>query len=111
MSYNGQHIHMQKYEKVGEPIANTPDWDDHNEGQFNPNQSLPVSYSLRGYVMGDIEEGVPITVRRYQRNNTRKQGITTTSKVQSINDYGHFLEVKTQNSLYKIKLIDDGSSK
>jgi hypothetical protein len=95
-------VQIQKIDVSDDPDAETPDWENHSEGEFNPGESLPVEYTAKGTLDSEIEEGHSIVLFRSERNGTRLPGVTTTSAVQSVEDHGDFIIAETRNSIYKI---------
>lgn len=96
---------MTTVKKIGvtnDPDAETPDWENHKEGEANPGESVPVEYTVRGTLDSEIEEGRSIVVFRNERNGTQAPGVLTTSAVQSVEDHGDFIIAETRNSIYKI---------
>ena len=98
---------VEKIDVADDPNARTPDWENYDEGEANPGESVPVEYTAKGTLDSKIEEGRSIVLFRSERNGTRTPGVLTTSAVQSVEDHGDFVIAETRNSIYKVTFHDD----
>jgi len=63
--------------------------------------SVPIEYSIEGYLIDDIVVGKNVIINRTKRNDEKVGGILTTSRVTEVgNNY-----FKTQNSVYSYKFL------
>ena len=86
------------------PPAKTGDWE---PGTENPvNTSLPVGYTVEGWMAGPPNEGQPIEMERHVRNGVKALGYFTTSPVKETGKGrldGFDGEFYTENSVYRIE--------
>lgn len=101
----GDCIRLEKL--VGTPTAifPTPESKDYKTGEYNPEVSLPIGYSIEGILSRDIYLNESLIMLRFKRNDVFCLGITETSSIVSI--------VKniliTQNSLYRLTKLPEGT--
>lgn len=84
----------------------TPAMEDYVPGEDNGAVSLPVSYTVEGYLVSPIKETQHITVQREKRNGIPVAGFFSTSEVEKItktNDTNYVVE--TLNSVYTVEYI------
>ena len=99
-----------KITKIGEsknPNFRAADWKQFEAGKDNPGVSLPVDYTIEGYILGEIKEGYPLTVARTKRNDVEINGTFISSKLKDIS--GDLIKgylVSTENSLYRIEILE-----
>lgn len=97
----GNYIRITKLKSVPNPIAPTPNKKDFVAGQDNGFVSLPVDYTVEGYLLEDIKVGKSILIDRRKRNDVEISGFMNTSHVKKITKTG----VETENSVYLIENI------
>lgn len=97
-------VQAQKLRATDDSLHPTPSSDEHEEGRVNVGQSLPVDYTVTGKLRL-LEEGAPMIIDRFRRNGTEKQGVMTTSTVDSIQQSSDGKIVRTQNSIYRVSEI------
>jgi len=99
-------VSVTKLDVSNDPEHETPSWDEHDHGSYNPNTSLPVYYNVKGTLIRELTEGSPMFVERHKRNGKKKAGIMQTSPVQNIreDEEGRVL-VETMNSIYSVEKI------
>ena len=99
----GTHVQITKF-AVNPDGAKAGDMASWKAGTDNnpENESLPVEYTIKGFLLDDIRVGESVTASRYERNGIKVAGLFTSSPVMEIGD-GMF---KTRNSLYRITRIN-----
>jgi hypothetical protein len=74
---------------------------------FENHLSPPIDYWVAGDIVGDIECGEPLKMKRYIRNGVEVEGIFYTSPVETIHGVkDEITYIETKNSLYKIEEYD-----
>jgi hypothetical protein len=97
-----KYIKLTKISAVENPEYKTPSFDEYNRKKdTNERMSIPVEYTVEGYLKEDVEVGEHVVIERIKRNGLKCFGIMTTSPVTEITDDGF----KTLNSIYKLELI------
>lgn len=102
-------IRLMKLSAVENPMVPTPDvlLDDFTPGSYNNGlHSVPVDYTIEGFLCGDIEIDKPLSVRRTMRNGVRMFGHLTTSYIKAIIPSDNGLVLETENSVYRLEWID-----
>jgi len=104
---------MNEYVKISKVAAEenayrpTPEMSDFQPGHENPGVSLPVSYTITGWLHNDIEVGRSLYVKRDTRNGVVMPGIFNTSPVKEIEPFPGGLLFHTENSVYRLEWIDE----
>lgn len=100
---------MKRYiciEKIGIVTSGLPaaSIEEHVAGTLNEDgHSLPIEYSIEGYIYGDITVGETVTIDRKVRNGIKVDGFFETTVVTEVGK-GYF---KTKNSVYTYKFVVD----
>ena len=95
-----KYVKLTKISAVENPEVKTPSFDEYDRKRdTNEKMSLPVEYTVEGYLTDDIEVGEHVVVQRVLRNGLKCFGMMTTSLVTEITDNGF----KTLNSIYKLE--------
>lgn len=94
-------IIIEKMGRVPSPRYPTPPWADYEEGEVNPNVSLPLGYSIEGVLMSDMLVGHPLRVLRTHRNGVAKLGVFTTSPLIRVSP----CTFETTNSVYTYRFV------
>lgn len=92
-------VTLEKIDVSPDPISLPTPWDEWIPGRLHNQTSLPISYSLRGYLMAPIRYGYPMEVFRIQRNGVESFGIFHSTPVVDIREGGC---VETYNSIYRV---------
>lgn len=93
------HYPYVRISKVGvseTPTIPTPKKEDYIPGQDNGDVSLPMEYTIEGYLLHDIQVGESVSVDRRIRNRVEARGEFVTSPVTKITEAGF----ETENSVY-----------
>ncbi len=98
---------IKKLSSVPEARCPTPDWGEYNRRKPDSRISLPVEYTVTGYIGHTIEPGQPLVIMRDTRNGIECGGIMTTSAVKSFSAHPNGLIIKTQNSVYELTWINE----
>lgn len=88
---------IQKVAPVSVPASPSGDPRTYRYGARNPDVSLPVDYSIVGWLMSTPVVGEVVRVLRVTRNSTIMPGIFVTTEVVEVPRHGEFL---TANSIY-----------
>lgn len=96
---SGDYVIITKLKAVDNPAVPTPDKKDYIPGGINLGVSLPVDYTIEGYLLSDIKVGERVIVDRRKRNGMEIGGLFSSSYVVSLNKD----RFTTQNSVYLIK--------
>jgi hypothetical protein len=67
--------------------------------------SVPVEYTITGFLPNDITVGSGVYVLRDTRNGTKAEGIFETSVVRKIQEKTNGLIVTTNNSVYDLEWL------
>lgn len=102
-----EYVRITKISAEEKPYAPTPDMSDYKAGEQNSGVSLPVKYTLTGYLRNDVEVGERLVVARDTRNGVKMQGIFSTSPVQDIELFPGGMLFHTENSVYRLEWIDE----
>jgi len=84
----------------------TPAAEKYIPGEDNGAVSLPINYTVEGYLVSPIKETQHITVQREKRNGVPIAGFFSTSEVEKItkiNETNYVVE--TLNSVYTVEYI------
>ena len=92
-----------KIAAVEEARVPTPEFNNFVQGVDNNGVSLPIDYTVEGYLQNDIEVGKPVLMLRTKRNDVECQGLFTTSEVRELTSYGF----NTLNSKYTIETLSE----
>jgi len=99
------YVMMKKLSVSDAPVVRTPDANEYKPGENNGDTSVPVEYTITGYLVGDIEVGKGIHVLRDTRNGIRADGFFDTSAVCKIQDKVNGLIITTNNSVYDLEWL------
>lgn len=100
-----------KISKIGiaaNALYPTPAVEEYIPGEDNGAVSLPVSYTVEGYLVSPIKKTQHITVQREKRNGISVAGFFSTSEVEKltkINDTNYVVE--TLNSVYTVEYLSN----
>jgi hypothetical protein len=92
-------------EKIGEVVGGQPSrkMENHVFGACqNDGLSIPIEYSVEGFLVNELIVGNEVVVIRNKRNNVECSGFFNTTRLTEIGD--DFF--KTKNSVYKYRFID-----
>ena len=90
-------VRLLKVAAVPNPSAPTMEASDYNYGAPNLEGSLPVNYTIDGWLLGLPQTGEPVRVLRVARGGVVLPGIYSSTKVVDVPGDGVFL---TMNSVY-----------
>ena len=76
-------------------------------GHYNEGKSPPVDYWVVGELVGEVQVGNSITIKRWNRNGVLISGIMHTSKVEKIDESDGVTYITTANSHYKMENVED----
>lgn len=99
---NFPYVKITKLSAQSSPIVPTPEMEGYIQGQDNGLVSLPIEYTIEGYLLKEIEVGEPVRVHRMIRNGVEKEGQFETSPVTKITETGF----ETTNSIYHLEKIE-----
>lgn len=94
----GYYIRITKLKAAQNALFKTPKKKDYIPGQDNGDVSLPVDYTVEGYLLEPIKVGKSIFIDRVKRNGEEVPGFMQTSRVKSIEGN----RILTDNSVYEI---------
>jgi len=84
----------------------TPAAEEYIPGEDNGAVSLPINYTIEGYLVNPIKETQHITVQREKRNGIPVAGFFSTSEVEKITKIDETTYVaKTLNSVYNVEYL------
>lgn len=95
------YVRLTKLKEANNPIAPTPNKKDYVPGTDNGFVSLPIDYTVEGYLLADVKVGDIIQVDRRKRNGVEMLGFMSTSSITKINKD----TIETRNSIYKIEKL------
>jgi len=96
-------VKITKIATVEDAQVPTPEFNNFTPGIDNVGVSLPIDYTVEGYLQNDVEIGKPVIMLRTKRNNVECQGLFTTSEVRELTSYGF----NTLNSKYAIETLSE----
>jgi hypothetical protein len=98
----GANVKITKLCACSDAKCPTPDMQDYVPGQVNPDEvSLPADYTVKGYLVENIQQGHRVMIDRYERNGVKVGGIMVTSPVKVIRNS----TFETDNSIYIVELL------
>ncbi len=100
-----QKVRIKKVNPTSNPKHETAAKEEWIPGLGNPEgKSIPVEYTIEGYLARDIVLDKGVMVYRTLRNGEKADGIFYTSNVQKIINDNKF---ETYNSVYEVEYLDD----
>lgn len=107
MSLSGKRVRLTKLGVTKNPHSPTPEWKDYKVGEYNLGQSLPVEYWIEGMIcQSAIKILLPVLINRDIRNGVKSDGYLKTSPVQSIEEKDGVTLFTTENSVYRLEILD-----
>lgn len=100
-----KYVKLTKLNPVDDPKFPTPDLENYSCGEVNDDVSLPNSYTVTGYIHGDVEVGMSVFITRDTRNGVECTGVLRTSPVVSFEESDNGLVINTANSIYKLEWL------
>lgn len=100
-------VRITKQSAVDDPVTPTPKTEDYipGGGEANVGMSLPVDYSMTGWLLEDIEVGKRACMFRKTRNDVEFPGVFSSSVVAEILPKDGGLEFHTENSIYHLEWL------
>jgi len=92
-------ISLEKIAVAPNPISPPAPWEEWIPGSLENQFSLPISYSLKGYLLVPIQLGESIHIFRIERNGVVTDGIFRSTPVVEIREDGL---IETYNSIYRV---------
>src|SRR5687767_9948970 len=92
-----RYVSVMKVDTSDVPVAEAGDLRTYYFGQINPGRTLPINYSLEGWLVAPPKIGAPVQVLRTARNGISIPGIFSSTPVVAIPNEGEF---HTANSKY-----------
>jgi hypothetical protein len=92
-------VSLEKVDATKNPVSAPTPWEEWILGSLKNQASLPISYTLKGYLVNPVRLGRPIQVLRIERNGVKKLGIFCSTPVVELGDHG---VVETYNSIYRV---------
>jgi hypothetical protein len=105
-----KYCQITKLKSVENPLFPTPDNSAYAPGKDNGDVSVPVDYTVEGYLLNEIQEGECARMDRRKRNGVEVDGTFQTSQIQHVStDLAQKGEgmFRTQNSVYEVKILPD----
>lgn len=101
----GDEVQVTKVGVVDDPSHDTPTWDEYKSGDTS-GKSVPVHYTVKGFLLNELEPGAFMNIDRYERNGHQIHGVMRTSRIQEVvyPDDGTVM-LKTHNSVYEVETI------
>lgn len=96
-------VKITKIATVESPQVPTPEFNNFVPGIDNDGVSLPIDYTVEGYLQNDVEIGKSVIMLRTKRNGVECPGLFTTSEVRELTSYGF----NTLNSKYAIETLSE----
>lgn len=100
-------VTIEKIDASPDPKSPPRSWESWIIGSFENQSSLPISYSLRGYLMAPIQYGYPMEVFGIERNGVEVYGIFCSTPIVEI--WAHGL-IETYTSIYRL-IVESGLTK
>jgi len=94
-------ISLEKIDTSPNPTSPPTAWEKWILGSFDNQASLPISYTLKGYLMAQIDVGNPIRLLRIERNGIKALGLFESTPIVEIREEGL---IETYNSIYRLSL-------
>lgn len=102
-----EHVKISKVGTEDNPVFPTSDMADYKAGEVNLGVSVPVNYTITGWLNSDVEIGASVIVKRDTRNGVAMSGVFNTSPVKKIEFFPGGLLFHTENSVYQLEWIDE----
>jgi hypothetical protein len=97
----GKLVRLTKLRESESPVARAGKWDTFIPGEWDNTTSLPVDYTLTGFLLEAPEMGKRVRVLRLERNGESLLGIFESSIVTAV-DASWFA---TLNSVYRLEVL------
>jgi hypothetical protein len=101
----GPKVRMSKIDIAENPSSPTPSAENYTPGLLNEGVSLPLEYTVEGYLEGPLEKGCSIDIDRRKRNGIEVRGFLHSSPIQEIQATLQGTLVTTANSIYLIEYL------
>ena len=103
------HVELTKINVVSDPECATALKEEYIQGGDN-DKSPFIDYTLKGHLLGGLEEGKRIAIARYERNGIKVDGFFQSSKVDKIERAfpacaKSEVTLHTKNSVYLLKYL------
>lgn len=100
-------IKLVKIAPCDSPAFPTPTFEEYKSGQINQDVSIPVDYTVTGYLLSLLEEGSCLVINRETRNGEECPGIMATSRVTNFEKQpDNRVKIFTKNSVYILEYLD-----
>jgi len=96
---NSKNITLEKIAAAPGAVTSPGSWDQWEEGSPHNRGSLPIDYTLQGFLLIPIQIEIPIVLARTHRNRIEKLGYFRSTPVVQFRDDDL---VETYNSIYRI---------
>lgn len=96
-------VEITKVAVANSPVTEASSWEQWIPGAINP-KSLPVDYTLRGFLLEEIREDGQIRIIRTHRNGIQAFGEFESTPIVAIHPNGL---VETFNSFYRVELVNE----
>jgi len=100
-----KYVRLKKLSAVENPLTPTPEMSNYLPGQDNGNVSLPVEYTVEGYLDTEVVIGQSLQIDRVSRNGIMSKGVTITSPVVKHEPSPNGGTIYTANSVYQLEVI------
>lgn len=104
---NFSYVMLKKISSVPDAYSPTPNGEEYRYGKLNPGASVPVEYTVTGYIGHKIELDRPLVIMRDTRNGIECHGVMTTSAVKFFTANSNGFTIKTLNSVYELTWIKE----
>lgn len=98
-------VRLKKLSAAMNPAAPTPEMANYKAGEDNGEVSLPVEYTVEGYLAKEVIVGEGLLIDRISRNGIMSKGITNTSPVVKQELLANGATIYTTNSVYLLEVV------
>jgi hypothetical protein len=96
-------VKLTKVAAAFKPEVETAAWTEYRPGQQDNVKSLPVDYTIIGYLLKPLVEGTQIVIFRIERNDVNTPGEFVSSEIVHVDGN----TIYTRNSVYLIDFLTD----
>lgn len=96
---------LTKINKVENPIAKTASSVDEYRNSLDGSEELSpsIDYYVEGTLLTELAIGQSLEIERTNRNGVEIYGVMSTTRIKSIEQMDGYIELRTENSVYRLE--------
>ena len=100
-----QKYRLTKINKVENPIAKTASSVDEYRNSLDESEELSpsIDYYVEGTLLTEPTIGQSLEIERTNRNGVEIYGVMSTTRIKSIEQMDGYIELRTENSVYRLE--------